>query len=151
MIPLTPDREDMPRYMPPEHCCFCGRATRMWYAPRDVGVCTSCAETRDESEVPSKDAWCDSPQGRGYVPYPGTVVLHCMIAGRRTALHGNDDGTYQLYFDDEPYGEPMAHQEATAWLGRYLQAAAPPPAPPIGQRTGEVRHAWPEAGALRHA
>lgn len=58
MIPLTPDPVDMPRSMPDEPCCFCGKGARTWYEPRDVAVCETCAETRDPSEVPSKTAWC---------------------------------------------------------------------------------------------
>lgn len=65
MIPLIPDPDDMPRSMPPEHCCFCGRPTRMWFGPKDVAVCTGCAETREPEEVPSKDEWWDSPQAQG--------------------------------------------------------------------------------------
>lgn len=79
MIPLTPDPDDMPRSMPSEHCCFCGRPTRMWYAPRDVAVCTGCAETREPAEVPTKDEWWDSPQAQGIAPAPTTAAAVGMI------------------------------------------------------------------------
>lgn len=60
MIPLVPDPDSMPKSMPPEPCCFCGEGARTWYKPKDVAVCTFCAETRDPSEVPTKTEWCDA-------------------------------------------------------------------------------------------
>lgn len=67
MIELVPDPDDLPSFVRacPEHCCFCGRPTRMWFQPRDVAVCVSCAEVRSPDEVPTKEEWCESPQGRG--------------------------------------------------------------------------------------
>lgn len=54
MIRLTPD-DIGPPY---EHCCFCFRPSKYWYAPKDVAVCTECAETRSPADVPSKEDWC---------------------------------------------------------------------------------------------
>jgi len=131
MIPLSPDPEDMPRNMPPEHCCFCGKATRMWYAPRDVAVCTACAETRDGSEVPTKDEWCESPQAFGFAPFVGTVVFDRMHAGRRLTLRRTDDDIHHLYVNDVEDTDGAMTQDATiAWLADLAteSTSAPPPA-----------------------
>lgn len=70
MITLNPDPDDLPRWISAtaEHCCFCGAATRTWHAPSDVAICTRCAETREPHEVPGKEEWCASAQGRGEMP-----------------------------------------------------------------------------------
>jgi hypothetical protein len=67
MIPLVPDPEDLPAFIRTmaEGCCFCGRPTRMWFQPKDVAVCVSCAKVRNPEEVPTKEQWCESPQGQG--------------------------------------------------------------------------------------
>jgi hypothetical protein len=127
MIPLIPDPDDMPRHMPPEHCCFCGSATRMWYAPRDVAVCTSCAQMRDESEVPTKDEWCESPQAFGIRPAPGTVVLDRLRGGRRMTLRLNEDGSYLLYVNDVAEPTTMDAHAAIDWLAVFAAELAPPP------------------------
>lgn len=41
-----------------EHCCFCFKPARHWYAPKDVAVCVECSATRSVSEVPTKARWC---------------------------------------------------------------------------------------------
>jgi len=127
MIPLSPDPEDMPRHMPPEHCCFCAAPTRLWYAPRDVAVCTSCAETRDESEVPTKDEWCESPQAFGVCPAQGTVILDRLRGGRRTTLRLDDDGSYLLYINDVAERATMDARGAIDWLAAFAAELAPPP------------------------
>ena len=51
---LTPD-DGGPPY---EHCCFCFKTAKHWYAPKDVAVCIECAETHEPAEVPNKEEWC---------------------------------------------------------------------------------------------
>jgi hypothetical protein len=43
---------------PAERCCFCRAATRYWYRPKDVAVCTKCAPHADDADVPAKRIWC---------------------------------------------------------------------------------------------
>ena len=126
MIPLIPDPDDMPRYMPAEHCCFCAKPTRMWYAPRDVAVCTSCAETRDESEVPTKDEWSKSPQAYGVMPAPGLVILDRIRGGQRMTLR-QDGGVHVLYVNDVAQSEQMDDRAAIAWLAEFASELAPAP------------------------
>lgn len=85
MIPLTPDTDDVPEWLARtrEHCCFCAEPTNLWYAPRDVAVCAACGETRSPDEVPTKDQWWDSPQGKGVRPEQGVGT---MLAEQKTRL-----------------------------------------------------------------
>ena len=41
-----------------ENCCFCRKATRYWYLPKDVACCPGCAERAATKDVPSKKVWC---------------------------------------------------------------------------------------------
>ena len=40
-----------------ERCCFCRRATRFWYLPKDVACCEKCALKAEPKDVPSKKVW----------------------------------------------------------------------------------------------
>ena len=62
-IKLEPDSNE-PGWVCLERCCFCGKRTGYWHTPKDVPVCLSCAETHEDSDVPSKKEWCASPQGK---------------------------------------------------------------------------------------
>ena len=70
MIRIEREPEDFSgAWMPAEACAFCGRPTRYWHTPADVAVCKPCAETHDESEVPTKAEWLaavrDTAQPKG--------------------------------------------------------------------------------------
>lgn len=54
-IRLTKEPEMGPAVEP---CCFCGRLTKMWYAPKDVAVCKRCGRTHKPQQVPDKEVWC---------------------------------------------------------------------------------------------
>lgn len=60
-IKLTREPEMGPAVEP---CCFCGKRTKMWYAPKDVAVCKSCARVHTPGEVPSKEEWCAAVASR---------------------------------------------------------------------------------------
>lgn len=130
MIPLSPDPDDIPRWLGSEHCCFCGAATRLWHAPRDVAVCASCAETHEEAEVPTKDEWCESPQAYGFAPLVGTVVFDRMHLGRRLTLRRTDDGIHHLYVNDVEDADGGLDTDATiAWLATLAgELTSAPPA-----------------------
>ena len=85
MIPLTPDTDVVPAWLgrTPEHCCFCAAPTNLWYEPKEVAVCAGCGETRDPSEVPTKDEWWDSPQAKGIAPGGDTTGF---LAAERARL-----------------------------------------------------------------
>lgn len=76
MIPVTPEPEELPRYLrnEPEHCCLCGRATRTWHTPKDVPVCGGCAERYEPEDLPTKAQWRGSPQAKGVICDPDLVV-----------------------------------------------------------------------------
>ena len=40
-----------------ECCCFCRKATRYWYTPKDVACCQACAKHATVKDVPSKAVW----------------------------------------------------------------------------------------------
>ena len=63
-IKITREPDSYTR-MGSEHCAFCGQTTAFWSEAQDVAVCPPCAEDHNESEVPTKDAWCESDQGKG--------------------------------------------------------------------------------------
>jgi hypothetical protein len=49
---------------PAEHCCFCFSETRTWCKRKDVAVCEWCAESKNLSDVPSKEVWCAEVRAR---------------------------------------------------------------------------------------
>ena len=59
-IPVVPDDLGPPY----ENCCFCRKASRTWYAKKDVPVCVGCADVHEPSEVPSKVDWYNAEQLR---------------------------------------------------------------------------------------
>lgn len=91
MITLTHDPVYMPSSLPQEHCCFCAAETRMWAMPADVAVCADCAAVRDYADLPNKETWCASPQGRGESPYPpGTTSGDAAAYGAAAAARKDD-------------------------------------------------------------
>lgn len=57
MIEITRDPDDLAEFTT-EHCCFCRRPTRYWFAPKDVAVCRACAPHAEAKDVPTKKMWC---------------------------------------------------------------------------------------------
>lgn len=63
-IKITREPDSLSRFGS-EHCAFCGQTTPYWSVRKDVAVCTACAEDHDEKDVPTKNEWCESDQGKG--------------------------------------------------------------------------------------
>ena len=119
MIPLTPDPADFPPNLPPEHCCFCAGKTKLWYAPKDVAVCQICAEIRSPSEVPTKEEWCNSPQGRG--------ITEAMIFGTFEFKAGTTivwkDAKGLFHIDEGPDRDthgPMTADRVIRWMATHI-------------------------------
>lgn len=81
MITVTHDQE--PNWWPAEACAFCKTPTRYWYAPKDVAVCQSCADSHEEHDVPCKRDWLNSNRAPSDKPLPAN--WQCS-ADRRAAL-----------------------------------------------------------------
>ena len=63
-IPLVREPESL-SWLGSEHCAFCGQVTAYWQKATDVAVCQPCAEDHEEADLPTKEEWCESPQGKG--------------------------------------------------------------------------------------
>jgi hypothetical protein len=48
--------------LPLEECCFCKRPTPYWATIRNVCVCPTCACSRSDREIPTKQEWMNSAQ-----------------------------------------------------------------------------------------
>ena len=64
-MPIPISREPEALGGPLERCCFCRVQTPFWTdlpgrtGGGQVACCQKCADERDPSEVPTKQAWCD--------------------------------------------------------------------------------------------
>lgn len=58
-IPVIQEPLDAPiRQFGLERCCFCRTKTDYWHQKNDVACCQPCAETHEESDLPTKEQWC---------------------------------------------------------------------------------------------
>jgi len=57
MIPVAREPKALSNTGIYENCCFCGVPSPFWYEKNDVCVCKSCAEEKDEKDVPTKEEW----------------------------------------------------------------------------------------------
>jgi len=58
---------------PAEDCCMCGKPSRMWNPDNDVAICTGCAETANQEDLPSKKEWFKAWRERNSAMFPGQL------------------------------------------------------------------------------
>ena len=68
MLSVAPD--NWPPQDSGEPCAFCKSPTHLWFRPKDVAVCVSCAEVREPEEVPSKRDWINANRRPGQAMLP---------------------------------------------------------------------------------